>query len=812
MKRLEETILKNLIFNDEYTRKVLPFISGEYFHAKQDKLLFNHILKFVNEYKNLPSYESLVIDLGNDRSISADDLDETITLLRDIKESKEDSVDKVWLLEQTEKFCQDRAIYNAIMESVNILDDSESKKGKGEIPRLLSDALAVSFDNHIGHDYLSDAEERYDMYHRVDTKIPFDIEFLNFITNGGVSNKTLNIVLAGTGCHAKGTDILMNDGSVKKIEDVTQSDVLIGDDGLPREIFSLIRNTGRMYKIKVNFTNDEFIVNEDHILSLINTSNKEILNISVKDYLMKSKKFKHLYKLYYIKTPIKFEKKDLKIDPYFMGLYLGDGHTDSIAVTTADAEIKSYVENIIESDYPYIKIRYTSNGSKAVSMFFSDDYYDECKCKKIRKSTTGIGRRKNRLQLLFSSYGLNFYSGDKTRCEDKFIPQEYKTSSIDDRLQLLAGLIDSDGYKIHNGCYEVCTKSKKLADDINYVSRSLSMGSRIREKVIEGNTYYYVLVTTSFDSEQIIPCKVERKKTTLINTKNRNTLHRSFTVEYVGEDDYYGFNISGNNLYCMGNFLVTHNTGKSLFMCHCASACLMQGYNVLYITLEMSEDKIAERIDANLMNVQIDKISKLSKTDYSSKISNLNRKTQGKLIIKEYPTATASVLNFNALINELKLKKGFTPQIIFVDYLNICKSSRLSHSSNVNSYTYIKAIAEELRGMAVENNVPVFSATQTTRSGFTSSDPGLEDTSESFGLPATADLMFALISTEDLEKLGQIMVKQLKNRYSDLNRYKRFVVGVDKSKMRLFDVENKAQSDIVDSGQQNNSKFNQLKV
>jgi replicative DNA helicase len=452
MKRIEETILKNLIFNDDYTRKVLPFISGEYFQNKSEKILFSHIVKFVNDYKNLPSYESLVIDLGNNREASADDLDETLTLLRDIKQNKDDTVDGSWLLEQTEKFCQDRAIYNAIMESVTILDDPKSKKSKGEIPKLLSDALSISFDNHIGHDYLADVEERYERYHRVDTKIPFDLEYFNLITNGGLSNKTLNIALAGTG------------------------------------------------------------------------------------------------------------------------------------------------------------------------------------------------------------------------------------------------------------------------------------------------------------------------------------------------------------------------VGKSLFMCHVAASCLMQGYNVLYITLEMSEDKIAERIDANLMNVFINNINKIAKKDYYSKIHGIATKTQGKLIIKEYPTASASVLNFNALINELKLKKNFVPHIIFVDYINICKSARLSYGANVNSYTYIKTIAEELRGMAVENNVPVVSATQTTRSGFTSSDPGLEDTSESFGLPATADLMFALISTEEMEKLAQMMVKQLKNRYSDLNRNKRFMIGVDKAKMRLYDTENKAQDNIVDSGQDNSSKFNGLKV
>jgi len=246
--------------------------------------------------------------------------------------------------------------------------------------------------------------------------------------------------------------------------------------------------------------------------------------------------------------------------------------------------------------------------------------------------------------------------------------------------------------------------------------------------------------------------------------------------------------------------------GKSLFMCHVAASCLAQNKNVLYITLEMAEERIAERIDANLLNINLDDLEKISKDMYEKKFNALRTRVQGKLIIKEYPTASASVTNFRSLVDELKLKRNFKPDIIFIDYLNICASSRMKHGSNVNSYTYIKAIAEELRGFAVEQDVPIFSATQTTRSGFTNTDPGLEDTSESFGLPATADFMFALIATEELHQLNQIMVKQLKNRYSDPTDNKRFVIGVDRPKMKLYDVEESAQKDIVDSGQDDDDK------
>ncbi len=441
MTRLETTILKNLIYSEDFTRKVLPFIQSEYFTEHRDKIIFNHVADFVNKYKNLPTHEALVINISETKKLSEKDVRECLDLLKEIHESKDEKSEIKWLTEQTEKFCQDRAIYNAIMESVQILDDKVGSLSKGEIPKLLSNALGVSFDSHIGHDYINDHDSRFDFYHKQESRIPFDLDLFNKITKGGLPNKTLSIALAGTG------------------------------------------------------------------------------------------------------------------------------------------------------------------------------------------------------------------------------------------------------------------------------------------------------------------------------------------------------------------------VGKSLFMCHVAAACLSQGQNVLYITLEMAEERIAERIDANLLNVSMDELHSMTKQEYDRKFDVLRTKTHGKLIIKEYPTASASSLHFRSLLNELHLKKNFVPDIIFIDYLNICSSARIKPGANVNSYSYIKAIAEELRGLAVEFNVPIVSATQTTRSGYTSSDPGLEDTSESFGLPATADFMFALISTEELEQLNQLMVKQLKNRFGDPNHFKRFVVGIDRSKMKLYDAEDSAQSGLADSGQ-----------
>ena len=439
MERIETTILQNLIYNEEYSRKVIPFIKPDYFENKSERVTFEQISEFIVKYGSAITIEALNIEVDNRVDLTETEVKEVRELTGFLTNTP---IDYQWLMDTTEKWCRDRAIYLALMESIALADGQDDAKGRDAIPTILSDALAVSFDNHIGHDYLEDYEERYELYHKKEDKIQFDLEFFNKITKGGIPNKTLNIALAGTG------------------------------------------------------------------------------------------------------------------------------------------------------------------------------------------------------------------------------------------------------------------------------------------------------------------------------------------------------------------------VGKSLFMCHVASSVLLQGKNVLYITLEMAEEKIAERIDANLLNVPIQQLIDLPEMMFENKVTSIAKKTQGTLIIKEYPTASAHSGHFKALLNELALKKSFKPDIIFIDYLNICASSRYRANASVSSYSYIKAIAEELRGLAVETNVPIVSATQTTRSGFGSSDVDLTDTSESFGLPATADLMFALISTEELEELGQIMVKQLKNRYHDPTLNKRFVIGVDRAKMKLYDCEQQAQDDIIDSGQE----------
>jgi len=439
---IERTTLSNLVYNEPYARKVLPFIKPEYFNNRHERVVFEEINKFVEKYGNQPTKEALSIELDNRKDLTDEEFKSVLNIVETLSDAQ---VDMQWLVDTTEKFCKDKAVYNAILSGIQIIEGKDKQQTAEAIPSILSEALAVAFDQNVGHDYVEDGEDRFEFYHKREEKIEFDLDYFNKITKGGLPQKTLNIALAGTG------------------------------------------------------------------------------------------------------------------------------------------------------------------------------------------------------------------------------------------------------------------------------------------------------------------------------------------------------------------------VGKSLFMCHMAASTLMQGKNVLYITLEMAEERIAERIDANLMNITMDDLHELPKKMFTDRLSKIQTKTNGKLIIKEYPTASAHTGHFRSLIKELALKKSFRPDIIFIDYLNICASSRFKGNANVGSYFYIKAIAEELRGLAVENNVPIMSATQTTRGGYSNSDVGLEDTSESFGLPATADLMFALISTEDLESLNQLMVKQLKNRYNDPGANKRFVIGIDRARMKLYDCEQEAQNDIIDSGQEDDT-------
>jgi hypothetical protein len=586
-----------LIHNEEYFRKVLPFLKSEYFSDRTEKIIFDEIEKFTHQYNSPPTANAIDLAVREGKNLTENDVRSCEDYLGSISESKEEKPKLQWLIDKTEKFCQEKAVYNAVLGSISILDGKDRTLEKGSIPKLLSDALSVSFDNSIGHDYLEDADSRYEFYHRKKERIPFDLDYFNKITKGGLPKKTLNIALAGC---------------------------------VHPETIVLVRYRKR---------------------SAISWITKEITISEIKTLL-------------------------------------NDGY---------DIEINS------------------PDGFVPVSLFV-----------------------------------------------DKGIWEEYKLKLIDGREVRVNG----------NHLFET-NKGWEYAKDI-YSNRE-----ELRRFLCD-NGWFEGIVTKTSNKIPIVDIQVEHDN------------HR-----------YYANGVSSHNT----------GVGKSLFMCHVAAAAMSQGYNALYITLEMAEEKIAERIDANLLNVTVDELSTLSKELYDRKVKRVKEMTTGKLIIKEYPTASASSVHFRTLLNELELKRNFIPDIIFIDYLNICCSSRIKAGASVNSYTYVKAIAEELRGLAVEFNVPIVSATQTTRGGFTSSDPGLEDTSESFGLPATADLMFAIISSEELESLNQLMIKQLKNRYNDPTMHKRFVVGVDRAKMKLYDVEQSAQQGLADAGntqtmQQSFSKSN----
>lgn len=566
---IESTILSGLVYNEEYARKVTPFLKDEYFDNNSQKILFKEILNYIEKYNGLPTKEALRIAIDEKDNLNEEQYKEVSNTISNL--NYEDKTDLDWIVDKTEKFCQDKAIYNAVRESILVLDGQHKSLDKGSIPKMLSDALGVSFDNNVGHDYLDNYEERYDFYHAKEDRISFDLDLFNQITKGGLSRKSLSIALAG--CVHPSTKVRI------RVERLDEKEVPISD-------VKMLLDNG--YEVEVD-SPDGFV-------------------------------------------PVNF--------------YVDKGEWDEYVLTTMD--------------------------------------------------------------------------GTEVICNENHLFQT--------------------------------TKGWELAKDLDACV------------VLTENGWKAANVRKTGDKVPIVDINVDHEN------------HRYYT-----------------------NGVSSHNTGvgKTLFMTHCAAANLTSGLNVLYITMEMAEERIAERIDANLLDLTIDELKEVPKATYETRIGRVKSKTTGKLIVKEYPTASAGSAHFRHLLNELKLKKNFTPDVVYIDYLNICMSSRMKYGANVNSYTLIKAIAEELRGLAVEFNIPIMSATQTTRSGYGSSDLGLEDTSESFGLPATADFMFGLISTEELESLGQLMVKQLKNRWGDTNFLKRFVVGIDRSKMRLYDAEEDAQ-DLMD--------------
>jgi replicative DNA helicase len=783
---IEQVIIYNLLIDEEYTRKVIPYVKEEYFDDPAEKSIYKIIHSFFNKFNNLPTLEAIGIELSKTK-LSDGEIERASEILESFKKTVQPP-DEDWLIENTEQFCQDKALWLGLSDSISIYKGQDKKRDKGAIPQILTDALGVCFDDKVGHDHLDDAEARYIFLHKQSYKIPFDLEELNKITKGGIERKTLNLIMGGTGCHAKGSPILLSKGYIKNVEDIKKNDFLIGDDGSIRTVQSLIRGKGKMYELKINSTGEKYTFNEDHILSLIHTTKNTKIEISIKEYLKQNDKFKYLHKIYFNSTVLEFRnEKILPIDPYFMGLYLGDGHTRTLAVTTMDKEI---VKEIKKQAKKYgLKVRKQKQDKNKASSYFISN--------KKRDSLSHVNVLMEEFRDLGLKFGNYYTNEERTICSKKFIPDCYKFSTSKNRLELLAGLIDTDGYRCGNS-YSISSSSKQLIEDVIFISRSLGLFARFHKKYNKKHKKFYFWAYIKPNNNILIPVRLKRKYVKK-NNPNKDILRSSFKINYVGIDNFYGFNLDGNKLYTMGNFLVTHNSGKTIFACHCAAHYLTMGLNVLYITLEMAEEKICQRIDMNLLGVDLDQLMAMPKENFLKRIDKLKETTQGKLVVKEYPTGGAHTGHFRHLANELKLKRNFIPDVIIVDYINICASSRLKRSSgSAETSAFIKSVAEELRAWGVEMNVPIWSPTQFNREGYENTDPSLKDIGESWGLAQTADFIMNLVPSSTLAKLKQIMIKQGKNRYFDEESNRRFILGLDKNKMKFFNVEASAQQGLAD--------------
>lgn len=765
MSDLERKIVANMMYNSEFAGKVVPYTKGEYFADYGE--IAEEICKFYNKYGQSPTKSELKIEIRARKGLT----DKAVNTLTDRIDGipVDDKSDFNWLMEKTEKFYQTRAMANAVISGAELIDRGEEQSG--QILKMVEDALAVSFDNHIGLDYFEDVERRYEMYHTVEDKVSWGVPSLDRITVGGMSKKTATCCVASTGCHAKGTKIIMSDGSLKNVEDVEVGDRLLGYNGQYRTVLRLARGKEKMYRVSPR-RHESFIVNENHILPLFNVRTKQLENCTIKEYLTKPKYWKHIHYMVSNAAEVEFENPfEPTIEPYFVGVWLGDGHTHCMHITNQNPIIGDYLKEFSERRGD---IRYWKEIDK--------------KNHTCHHFPMIAHSRKNSLIEDFANYGLFIGSSNRgiTRCSEKFIPEEYQRMSVENRYQLLAGLLDTDGWIEHSN-YGFCSKSEKLVRGIIRLACSLGFGTSFRSKVVNGCTYYCASIIG--DNLGKIPCKVKKFTTEL--HPNKDVHHFQFTLEELPDDDFYGFALDGDHLYYIDNWTLQHNTGKSALMCGIAANVIRQGKNVLYISMEMSEDRVAERIDANLMNETVYNVRNMNYKSYIASTNKLKEKAYGRLIIREFPTSAAGVTQFKVLLKDLKTKKQFVPDLVVVDYMNICCSSRLKQGQT-NSYGYIKAISEELRGLAVEYNVALLTATQTNRNGFNNSDVELTDISESIGSTHVMDMIFALIRTEALDEMGQIEIKQLKNRYSDPAKEPTIQLGFDRQKMKVYDLDSKA--------------------
>lgn len=830
--QIEDIILKNLIHNEEYTRKVIPFLKEDYFEYNAEKTLFKIVNQYINKYNNSPTIEAVAIELSQLDTLSQETFDACKSKIEQyVKPEKKQEL--AWLLDKTEEHCKEKAIHNALLKAVEITGDKTGKLSKGAIPQILQDALAVTFDNSIGHDYVEDSDLRYDEYHRKDNKVKCHLEFFNKITKGGISPKTLTVYLAATGVgKAQPLDSVVYTESGKlKFGDLAVGDKIYGSEGSLVSVIGIYpQGMKEVYKVTFEDGRSTECCNE-HLWKIFDASTSK-WNVMSLDEIIDKRKSKYFKERCYIPLtkPIQKTKKQLQIDPYIMGSYIGDGYSGDggLTITNIEEDIINYWRNYIESN----NLRFIQHECVRKDTTEIDNISYEIRG--INQNYTEYRKRSNFIVSYLKECGLW-----NKRSHEKFIPEEFINSSVEDRTRLIQGLLDTDGYICEKSkAIEYSTTSEKLANQVVDIIRSLGGTSYIKKSKSfytykgerkQGKDSYSVRIRIN-RSVQIFWTK--RKRDIFNQPYQYNDLKlRIKNIEYIGQKECQCIMVdSEDHLYLTDDYVVTHNT---LVMCDSAAFDLVQGKNVLYITLEMGEigdPSIAERIDANLLDITVDDLLTLPKDIFEKKINKMKEKVKGKLIIKEYATGTAGCQTFRALLNDLKIKKNFIPDIIYVDYLNLCISSKLKADSKSNSYLYIKSVTEELRALAVDFKIPVVSATQANRDGYNNSDMDLTNTSESIGLPMTVDFMLALYQDEELHSRNHILVTQLKNRFTDPKNNTRFLIGVDKPKMRLYDISdpqegiadsNKKDIPVMDSGTYHerlveeakpNTKFNRKKA
>lgn len=723
-KSFQEELAFLILDDREFSDRMLEVLNVEYLEFKYLQVFIDKIFSYKKKYTAHPSYETLKIILKSDIS------DHNDVLQKQIRDYYARSLSNMDILANAEyvkdkalDFCRKQKLREAMIKSTSLLKNSSFD----EISQVINDALKAGAESNQGYDFLADFEKRYEVINR-DT-ITTGWDKIDDIINGGAGRKELGVVIAPTGCHAKGTPIMLHDGRIIPVEKVEQGDILMGPGGSGRLVECLIRGNEVMYEISPT-KGDKFTVNENHILSLKRTNDGtslagSIVNISVKDYLKKSDTFKHIHKIY--RTSVKEfsgPNKEMADDPYFIGLMLGDGSMtkNGISFTTADKVLAEEVKK--QADRYGMSIRENDKKNNRAKMY----------------SFTNFGNYNNLLRDNLEHWGI---FGKKSR--NKFVPHEYKTSSFQNRLEILAGLIDTDG-SLNNGCYDYISKSKNLSDDVAFIARSVGLAAYVKkcEKSCQrGFTGTYWRVTISGDIS-IIPCRLERKKANK-RKQIKDVLVTGFKLEKVEKDDYYGFQVSGDNLYLMGDFTVTHNCGKSMVLVHLGAQALKAGMNVVHYTFELAETVIAKRYDSCLTGFPLNTLA-----DHKDAIWKQIKDVEGKLIVKEYPTKTASTNTLRAHLTKL-IQSGTKPDMIIVDYADLMRTT----SQRKEKREELESIYEELRAIMQEHNVVGWTASQTNRTGLESEIITMQSISEAFNKCFVADFIFSVSrTTEDKQTNG----------------------------------------------------------